>query len=155
VYVRVARFFLVQHTKTGENVPNAEHSKWTYSIPNSRKMDQMNIYVVNQHLPLHDLLNFTQIGIFGLKIYHLATLVYVCTHGRSSLTMIFSSLKNVSAENGICDLRLRPTKGQSNKLSSTCKQCKYREESECKTLAYRRGAVSVKRQLQLGRAFVY
>jgi hypothetical protein len=28
-----------------------------------------------QHLPLQDLQKFTQIGIFGLKIYHLATLI--------------------------------------------------------------------------------
>jgi hypothetical protein len=31
-----------------------------------------------QNLPLQGLLNFTQIGIFGLKINHLATLLWVC-----------------------------------------------------------------------------
>jgi hypothetical protein len=35
------------------------------AIPNGRKIDQ--------HLPLQDPLKFTQIGIVGLKIYHLAT----------------------------------------------------------------------------------
>jgi hypothetical protein len=37
------------------------------TIPNGGK--------INQHLPLQDPTKFTQIGIFGLKIYHLATLI--------------------------------------------------------------------------------
>jgi hypothetical protein len=45
--IRVARFFLVQHTKRGKI----------------------------KHLPLQDPQKFTQIGIFGLKMYHLATLL--------------------------------------------------------------------------------
>jgi hypothetical protein len=57
----VARFFLLQHNKTGKN------------IPNYHKIDQMSIKIY-QHLPLQDPLQFTQIKIFGLKIYHLATL---------------------------------------------------------------------------------
>jgi hypothetical protein len=42
----------VQHTKTGENTPNG-----------------------HKNIPLQDPPKFTQIRIFGLKIYHLATLL--------------------------------------------------------------------------------
>jgi hypothetical protein len=55
--VRVARFFLVQHTKAGKNIPDNHKT-----ITNERRIDQM---------------SFTQIGIFGLKICHLATLVVI------------------------------------------------------------------------------
>jgi hypothetical protein len=60
---RVASLFLVQHTKA-ENIYQMaiKHTKWPQNIPN------------DQHFPLKDNPNFTQSGIFGLKIYHLATL---------------------------------------------------------------------------------
>jgi hypothetical protein len=54
---RVARFFLVQHTKTGKNIPNDHKSHKIYN--NDHKM--------NQHLPLQDRQKFTQIGIFGFE----------------------------------------------------------------------------------------
>jgi hypothetical protein len=61
---RVARFFSVQRTKTGkiyQNVPNGHKiSIWPY-----KKC---------KHLQLQDLPKLTQIGIFILKTYHLATL---------------------------------------------------------------------------------
>jgi hypothetical protein len=34
VHARVARFFLVRHTKTGENT---KYTKWPQNIPNGRK----------------------------------------------------------------------------------------------------------------------
>jgi hypothetical protein len=43
------------------------YTKWPQHIPNGRKIDQ--------HLPLQDPQKFTQIGIFGLKLCHLATLI--------------------------------------------------------------------------------
>jgi hypothetical protein len=43
------------------------------NITNGRKMKQIAIKYVYQHLPLQDAPNFTQIVNFGLKIYHLAT----------------------------------------------------------------------------------
>jgi hypothetical protein len=36
---------------------------------------------IYQHIPLQDTTNFTQIGIFGLKINHLATMPHGCTSG--------------------------------------------------------------------------
>jgi hypothetical protein len=42
--------------------------------PNGHKIDQMGVNVIYQHLPLQDPPKLTQIGIFGLKICHLATL---------------------------------------------------------------------------------
>jgi hypothetical protein len=51
----VARFFLVQYTITGK----------MYNRPN--------VHEIYQHFPLRDPPKFTQVAIFGLKIYHLAT----------------------------------------------------------------------------------
>jgi hypothetical protein len=47
---RVARFFLVQHTKTGKYVPRWPQSmyiKWPYNIRNGSKIDQMAIKFTN------------------------------------------------------------------------------------------------------------
>jgi hypothetical protein len=75
--VRVARFFLLQHTKTGGNIPDDQkytiqvyqmainYIKCPENLPNSHK--------IYQHCSLQDPPKFTQIGIFGLRIYHLAT----------------------------------------------------------------------------------
>jgi hypothetical protein len=49
--------------------------------------------IKNQQLPLQDLPKFTQIGIFGLKIYHLATLELLPT-------FVFQHVSNIS--NHIC-----------------------------------------------------
>jgi hypothetical protein len=43
-----------------------KYSKWSLNRPN----DRCKIY---QHLPLQDRPKFTQTGIFGLKLFHLAT----------------------------------------------------------------------------------
>jgi hypothetical protein len=59
--IRVARFFLAQHTKTGKI--------YQMTTKYGRKIDH--------HLPPEDLPKITQIGIFGLKIYHLATLLSI------------------------------------------------------------------------------
>jgi hypothetical protein len=65
-----ARFFLVQHTKV------EKYTKWALNIPICRKREPMGIQYTHifhrknfQNFP-----KFTQIGIFGLKIYHPATL---------------------------------------------------------------------------------
>jgi hypothetical protein len=42
-------------------------------MPNGCKIDQKPIKI--QHLPLQDPRKITQIWIFGMKIYHLATLI--------------------------------------------------------------------------------
>jgi hypothetical protein len=58
---RVARFFLVQHTKTGENVPNdhtyVKYTTWPQNIPHGHKIYQM---VVKRE----------QIGIKCIDIFH-------------------------------------------------------------------------------------
>jgi hypothetical protein len=71
---RVARFFVVQHTKSGKNIPKGhkiylmvtKYTEWTLNRPNKHK--------IYKHCPLQDLQKFTQTGIFVLKMYHLATL---------------------------------------------------------------------------------
>jgi hypothetical protein len=72
---RVARFFLVHDTKSGTNVPNEhkmyqmviKYTKYPYvNIPNGHKIFQL--------FPIWGPRKFTQIGILGLKINHLATL---------------------------------------------------------------------------------
>jgi hypothetical protein len=65
-------FYLCNITKANklpQNIP-----KWVLNMPNGRKQDQIGVckkyqigHKIYQHLPL-------QIGIIGLKIYHLATL---------------------------------------------------------------------------------
>jgi hypothetical protein len=47
-----------------------KYTKWTEILPNGHS--------IYQHLPLQDPLKFTQIGIFSLKIHHLATLMGDC-----------------------------------------------------------------------------
>jgi hypothetical protein len=63
---------MIQHTKTGKIYPNdPNYTKLKQNIPNSCKM----ALKFTQHLSFQDTTKFTQIGIFGLKIHHLATLV--------------------------------------------------------------------------------
>jgi hypothetical protein len=77
VETRVARFFFVHHTKMGRNIPNyhkiyqmaLKYTNWPQIRPNVHKIYQL--------LPLQGPPKFIQIGIFGLKIYHLATLVEI------------------------------------------------------------------------------
>jgi hypothetical protein len=74
-YYRVARFFLVNDTKGGKNVPNElriyymviAHPKLPKNIPNVHK--------IYQHFPIEGPQKFIHIGIFCLKISHLATLL--------------------------------------------------------------------------------
>jgi hypothetical protein len=47
------------------------HKIYHFAVKN---VDKMSIKKY-KHLPLQDLIRFARIGIFGLKIYHLATLV--------------------------------------------------------------------------------
>jgi hypothetical protein len=82
--VGIARFSLVQHTSTGENIPNGhkftkwpqnipngrkiyqmatKYTKWPQNIPNGRKIYQMAVKLY-QHRPLRDPRKLTQIGNF-------------------------------------------------------------------------------------------
>jgi hypothetical protein len=71
---RVARFFLIQIYQIGKNITNdhklyqtaINYTYWPYNIPNGHK--------IYQHLPFKGSQKFTQMGIFGLKTNHLATL---------------------------------------------------------------------------------
>jgi hypothetical protein len=67
--VQLPDFFF--NIPNGKNIPN---TKLLQNIPNCSK--------IYQHLPWQDPPKFTQIGIFGLKIYNLATL-YIVTHLRT------------------------------------------------------------------------
>jgi hypothetical protein len=66
--------FLSSRFQNGKNVPNdhkiykipTKYTKWSQKRPNGHK--------IYQHLSLKDPPKFTQIRIFGLKIFHLATL---------------------------------------------------------------------------------
>jgi hypothetical protein len=51
------------------------------NIPNGSKIHQMAITYTNI-FHLQDPTKFSQIGIFGLKIYHLATLGHRCSNGK-------------------------------------------------------------------------
>jgi hypothetical protein len=66
---RVARFILMQHTKTGKNIPN-DHILYKMAVKYARlpwnRPNGNNMY---KHFPVQDIPKFTQIGISGLKIY--------------------------------------------------------------------------------------
>jgi hypothetical protein len=70
--IRVARFFLVQHTKMGKIDQIA--TKYTKRPENIRNGHKVFRYLPRK-ISLQDIPKFTQIWIFGLKIYHLATLL--------------------------------------------------------------------------------
>jgi hypothetical protein len=75
--VRVARFFSVQHTKTGKIYQmTTEFSKCPSNKPFCRKIDKMGLKNTNIfHCKAFQ--NLPKIWIFGLKIYHLASLLLV------------------------------------------------------------------------------
>jgi hypothetical protein len=54
---------------------NAKCTKWSQNIPKVRKILQMDIKYINILQSMYGTPKFTQIGIFGLKINHLATLL--------------------------------------------------------------------------------
>jgi hypothetical protein len=59
-----------------------KRGKYT-KLSNGRKyLDQISIKYVYEHLQLQNPPKFIQIGIFGLKIYHLATLVWSQSYDR-------------------------------------------------------------------------
>jgi hypothetical protein len=66
---------LVQQDQNRKNISKC--TKWPLNIPNGRTIDEISLNLkITSFIARH--LKFTQIGIFGLKIYHLATLVSVC-----------------------------------------------------------------------------
>jgi hypothetical protein len=68
------QIFLGTKYQNRKNRPKRENTyqmaitstKWPQNIPNG--------HIICQHLPLQNPTKFTQIGIFGVKIYHLAAL---------------------------------------------------------------------------------
>jgi hypothetical protein len=71
----VARFFVGQNTKTGKMYQiSTKYTEWLSNRPSVRK--------IYQHLPLQDPPKITQIWVFGMKIYHLATLLLTPTMKR-------------------------------------------------------------------------
>jgi hypothetical protein len=73
-----------KYTKWPQNIPNGhkiyqmatKYTKWPQNIENGHKIDQMVKKYINI-FHCKTLQNLTQILIFGLKIYHLATLIQV------------------------------------------------------------------------------
>jgi hypothetical protein len=66
---RVARFFLVQHTKTGEKL-----TKLPKNIPNYHKIYQRAVKYIPKFSIKRPSKTYKNIWIFGMQIYHLATL---------------------------------------------------------------------------------
>jgi hypothetical protein len=69
---RIARFFLVQHTQTGKIYQMSKKYMYKMSV---KYVPRPNGHKIYQHRLLQEPSKFTQIGIFGLKIWHLATLL--------------------------------------------------------------------------------
>jgi hypothetical protein len=83
-------FFFEQQTKIANKLP-----KRPQNIPNGRKIYQTGHKIPNFHeihptFPSQGFPKFTQIGIFGMKKYRLATLVQVCSSWQQR-----DSLKNL------------------------------------------------------------
>jgi hypothetical protein len=70
---------IVTRYQNGKKIPNDKQigipNGHNICIPNGHKIYQMAITYIYQHLRLQDPPKFTKFGFFGLKIYHLATLV--------------------------------------------------------------------------------
>jgi hypothetical protein len=71
---------MYQITNKCSKQPYVKYTKWPQNISNGHKIYQMAIKIY-QHLPFQEPPKFTQTGIFGLKKYHLATLVGPETEG--------------------------------------------------------------------------
>jgi hypothetical protein len=69
-------FVLVQHTKTGK-VYQKDHKLYQVTIKYTKwQQNRQNGLTICQHLSLQDTPKFTQILIFGMKIYLRATIVF-------------------------------------------------------------------------------
>jgi hypothetical protein len=76
----VARFFLVQLTKTVKNIPT-DHKMYQMDIIYTKRLLNIpNGHKINQLFTFQGPPKFTQIGIFGLKRNHLATLLQISGH---------------------------------------------------------------------------
>jgi hypothetical protein len=74
MYTRVARFSWAQHTKTGKMYQmTTKFTKSPSNLPIGRKIYQIAVKYTNI-FHYNTLQNLPKSGIFGLKIYHLATL---------------------------------------------------------------------------------
>jgi hypothetical protein len=70
-------FYWSKHTKTGKNITNdhkkyqlaIKYKKWPQTTPKGHK--------IYQHFPFRGTPKCTQIGLFGLKVNHLATLIKI------------------------------------------------------------------------------
>jgi hypothetical protein len=72
---RVARFFFVQRTKKWKIYQNVgKYTKWPVNACTKWPENLLYGHKIYHHLPLKYPPKFTQIGTFGLKMYHLATL---------------------------------------------------------------------------------
>jgi hypothetical protein len=74
-WIREARFFTVQNAKTEINIPK-DHKIYQIAIP---KLHQMSIMYtkwpkIYRHSPFQGPPKYAQVGIVGMKKYHLATL---------------------------------------------------------------------------------
>jgi hypothetical protein len=78
-----------------------KYTKLPQNIPNVRKIHRPNGHKVYQHLPLQEPQKFTHIGIFGLKICHLATLMPTATSS-STWCMPTSAFHNTFSADYTC-----------------------------------------------------
>jgi hypothetical protein len=94
--IRVARYFLTQFTKRGKILSNCK-------LPNVHKMFKMAAVYLFQMaqeytnlFPFQGPQKFTQIGILGLKIYHLATLLNILLFFKKKCTNFYVTKKKFS-----------------------------------------------------------
>jgi hypothetical protein len=79
------------YTKLPQNIPNSRKIYWmAINGPNSHK--------IYQHLPLQDPPKFIKIAMFGLKIYHLATLFHTWSRSESNFSYICTKMEKLFNE---------------------------------------------------------
>jgi hypothetical protein len=88
----------------------SKYTKMTTKVPNGYKrynLTKKHWHKKFQHLPIQDLPKFTQIGIFGLKIYHLAALLRVALKLENSIRRVCFSRATREVAAGVRKEELR------------------------------------------------
>jgi hypothetical protein len=79
-----------KHTKSGENIPNDRYLNQMYLNNTKRPKNIPNGHKIKLHSPFQCPPNFTQIGILGMKINHLATLTQTQCKNANGLLVVQS-----------------------------------------------------------------
>jgi hypothetical protein len=120
---RVARFFLVQTYQNGRSIPKYHKLYQTalhiLGIPNSHKLYQRAVKIY-QHFIFQGPPKYTQIGIFGLKVNRLATLMSTCDQRSGQRAQLLQVWKMCFFRRRVCcQAAFRPTRFSSMTIAQS------------------------------------